>query len=476
MVVQFVRNFLCVVKTLLPPNSSILQQVPFADASKPYSNVTVNEYLIASTQLAAVYFCVRAGYDAIITSLNDIKKYGTLLRALDMLALHPSDLIPADSTGSPEFTLLRHYLQKNLQSAWVGLIVGVCEAVIGVSFTFLAGNSLHQHGPTHPKPLMDALIMMELALVYLLYVMMVKLLKSITQAVRAVMLADRLFTIASSASSNTAAVETSGRQLHDSSGPLTKMDVLLIASEIGYLEDLTGVLGLLQSTGQSAGEGGAGGFELQSVRQASTVAMDDPAGMMTPANFQLLSERLVNDMLYLQCTFAETALSDIMLSATDATAARVISPTVVEAATAVAATPSRPRGGRSRSAMNTRSAAKRQRCRIPADIDIDTDACAHAHAGASPGAGGSRSIGRSRSRGRSPGSRSASRGRARSGSRDRANSRNTSADDARTSNDPGSEFAATTLALSQHVRMCAARSCYQAVFDFMFLALNFIAG
>lgn len=49
---------------------------------------------------------------------------------------------------------------------------------------FLLANSLHLRTPSHPTPLVNALIVMEIGLLYILYVMLQNIMKNMRSALK----------------------------------------------------------------------------------------------------------------------------------------------------------------------------------------------------------------------------------------------------------------------------------------------------
>lgn len=173
--VQFIRNFLCVIKALFPTNTTVTW-IPFPTLSEPFNRVTVMEYSIAITQFAAVYFNVYSGFEDFRCGYHNYYKYKKLLVLVDKYSLtvttsttNTTNSVANNTTTNSALTILRHGLESERLLAERKVISGVWEVIIGICFLFLFANSIHIHGPTHPKPLIDALIWMEIGLVYLLY-------------------------------------------------------------------------------------------------------------------------------------------------------------------------------------------------------------------------------------------------------------------------------------------------------------------
>ena len=164
--VQLLRNSFCVLKSLLP-TSNFFQQPLFTDSSfYPLTVTTAIELPIAFTQFLAVIFNVMCGYTDISDGRHDINRTTSWLDALDRAFLADSCL----SKGA-EYLIIRKGLESDRSKSRTRVVVGIFELIFGFAFLFLVLNSLHIVGPTHPKPLIDALISMEIGLAYILVIM-----------------------------------------------------------------------------------------------------------------------------------------------------------------------------------------------------------------------------------------------------------------------------------------------------------------
>ena len=164
--IQLLRNSFCVLKSLLPA-SSFLQRPYFTDSSfYPLTVTTCIELPIALTQFMAVLFNASSGYTNISDGRSDLSRMTNWLLALDRVFL-------ADSSkfSGAEYLIIKHGLTADRIQSRTRVIVGVFELIFAVAFLFLVLNSLHIVGPTHPKPLIDALISMEIGLAYILVIM-----------------------------------------------------------------------------------------------------------------------------------------------------------------------------------------------------------------------------------------------------------------------------------------------------------------
>lgn len=208
---QLLRNFLCVVKALLPASSFLLRPL-FSLAPAPLNEVNGLEYAIAITQLGAVVFNIVACYTDMIQGYREYLRSCKSLVALDKLSIH------GGTVGSGEYTVLKHALQSDLKVGNVRFWIGVCEFFIGCAFTFLMANSLHLRSPSHPWPLIHAVTVMEMCMIYILWIMWEAVIKQMSKGVKLSELAVRL-------------KQAQGTKL-------STQKVLEIASDCGYLDNL----------------------------------------------------------------------------------------------------------------------------------------------------------------------------------------------------------------------------------------------
>jgi hypothetical protein len=132
------------------------------------------ELMIAVTQFGAVVFCTKGGialiwqnyfrYIALSNHRTVCKKVAFPTKAVD------GKMVASPSIGA-EYIVVEEALEKARRQALLDIFMGFWEIVFGIAFLFLTANSLHLHGPTHPKPLIDALIWMEVGLGYVLVLM-----------------------------------------------------------------------------------------------------------------------------------------------------------------------------------------------------------------------------------------------------------------------------------------------------------------
>eukprot|EP01038_Epipyxis_sp_PR26KG_P005790 gene5790-7988_t len=166
--VQFIRNISCVIKSLLPNDNILLQS--FTTVFKEHSQYTslkeikLIEYIIGITQLLAVVLSVSQGYYDCIVGIRNYSKCRTILPIIDKISI-------MRLSGGCEYTLIHHSVTENINRAYNQSVSGFLNLVIGVAFLFLALNSFHIEVPSHPLPLVNALISMEIALIYFLFQM-----------------------------------------------------------------------------------------------------------------------------------------------------------------------------------------------------------------------------------------------------------------------------------------------------------------
>jgi hypothetical protein len=158
--IALARNGLCVAKTLLPKDNFLVQVVK----DGPLQSVKLIEYWISVTQIAGIFFNISGGYFDIVDGLKDFKQLKGYLAIIDRLSLS------GGTDGSSEYTILRHGVLSDKNSARTKMVVGFCKFNIGTAFIFLLLNTLHLTGPTHPRPLFDALIVVEVSLITILFV------------------------------------------------------------------------------------------------------------------------------------------------------------------------------------------------------------------------------------------------------------------------------------------------------------------
>lgn len=131
--------------------------------------MTILEALIGLTQLAAVYFNIISGVRNFRSSYIKNKKCKQIISGIDKITLlntHRNKLQPET------ICIARSVVENEISSSyWCGIIVGILEVIFGISFFFLFMNSYHLHTSSWPKPVIDALIFMEIGLLYILGIM-----------------------------------------------------------------------------------------------------------------------------------------------------------------------------------------------------------------------------------------------------------------------------------------------------------------
>lgn len=172
---QCVRNFLCVVKSILPVQY-YLQRPVFSYAPHPFNKISTLEGLIAITQFLAVVINIISSYNSMIFGFRQYYRahYGIL--SVDRHS------VSYPSKGSIEHTILRHGLREDMKDGMTKFCVGIAEFVVGCAFIFLMANSLHLHGIDHPIPLMQALISLEMALLYFIKVILTGIISNVSKA------------------------------------------------------------------------------------------------------------------------------------------------------------------------------------------------------------------------------------------------------------------------------------------------------
>lgn len=219
---QFVRNFSCVLKTLLSSDHEV-HKIAFPKATAPFNKVSKIELFIGITQFAAVCFNIMASYFDTIQGFREYRRSGKYLVGLDRLSLSGGGTV-----GSAEYTLLRHSLQEEKTGAITKFWIGICEFFIGCTFMFLVANSLHLHGPTHPKPVMDALIVQEIAVAYILTVMWKSFVTKVISCLKTRSLARKLQALRPQ--------------------QVTPSKILELAADSGYLHNVMEIIAIIDPT------------------------------------------------------------------------------------------------------------------------------------------------------------------------------------------------------------------------------------
>eukprot|EP01039_Chlorochromonas_danica_P011442 gene11442-12794_t len=219
--IAFIRNFACVLNSLLPADNT-LRHLALPKAPAPLNEVSIIELIIAVTQFAAVGFNLVASYVDSIHGYREYQRSHRLLVGLDRLS------VTGGPSGSVEYTVLRHRIQCDQFNGSMRFFVGLGEFFIGCAYLFLMANSLHLRGPTHPTPLINALIVMEIALAYILLTMWRAFLSKIVLSLKARHLAIKL------------------QQLPV--GQVNPQKVVELAADSGYLDNLMDICPILDPT------------------------------------------------------------------------------------------------------------------------------------------------------------------------------------------------------------------------------------
>ena len=113
-------------------------------------------------------FNILSGYNKLDENYPKLASYQKWLHALDRWFITNQTTVTA---LAPAYCAVKQGITSDLAVARTNVIIGFFEIIFGIAFLFLVMNSLHIVGPTHPKPLIDALIWMEIGLAYILVLM-----------------------------------------------------------------------------------------------------------------------------------------------------------------------------------------------------------------------------------------------------------------------------------------------------------------
>ena len=176
-IIQFFRNFFCIVKALVPSDST-WHQKPLINYDNIHlynsviqntlKNTTYLEYIIAPLQFLAVIFNFSNSINDITYFINNYGKYEVYLSILDRYSY---------TKQSSYITILRQQLLNEKKKVNTSLLTCILSIIIGIGFFILTCNSLHIEFPGHPKPVYDALIGQELCLLYYLYIMIIQIIQ-----------------------------------------------------------------------------------------------------------------------------------------------------------------------------------------------------------------------------------------------------------------------------------------------------------
>ena len=184
---QLIRNLLCVIKSLLflyHPHAWIIttcifpciistfnkesNQLSLFIYGHPLHLVTIVEFLICITQFLATIFCISDGFHSMKSFVVEYTIHRKLLS--DLQRYNWSSNVTFQITG-----ILRQYYRTQMNKSIIKGITSICLIVIGMSFVVLGCNNLHIHGAHHPRLVIEALILMEISLLFFLYLMLTSL-------------------------------------------------------------------------------------------------------------------------------------------------------------------------------------------------------------------------------------------------------------------------------------------------------------
>lgn len=184
--VALFRNFFCVCKSLIPASSFLQQPLNINEIiSKP----SALEAIVGILQLYAVFANIISGITKLRSGLSDT--YHFLL-----VGRKTMNAVKEETEFKDEDKLFKSIYSEDIgefiSSIRIKVISGICEITIGISFFFLFSNSYHYYFQGHPKPVIDALIFMEIALLYFLYLMLKSFVKVYRDINRCITLANLL--------------------------------------------------------------------------------------------------------------------------------------------------------------------------------------------------------------------------------------------------------------------------------------------
>lgn len=168
--IQLFRNGFCVLRALAPRESALFK-VHFPQSAYPLSAI---DYAVVATQIPPVYYFGKGALSSLSSSFRNSDKYRNLLMELDQV--HFEDFETQDGVGPETVTaVLRHGLTSELAQSKRQMKVGVSQGLIAVAFLFLSLNTMQIRFPSHPSPVVNAVISMLTGLSYLLYTMVLSL-------------------------------------------------------------------------------------------------------------------------------------------------------------------------------------------------------------------------------------------------------------------------------------------------------------
>lgn len=303
--VQFFRNLICVLKTVLPPELSLFASI-LPGAQFPFSKISILDFFLGATQLGGAYFCFKGSSSSISKSLRDWRRTCNLLASLDKLLLRHAKHSSGDKKPfTIEPVILRQGLvrSKNAAEGIVATNFGVIA--VGVVFTvcslsswrILEYLSLHPQVRFHyPEITIHALVVLELSLFYLLYPMFNGFREKINGALRGFRFAEQVAfeednkaTLAARMNKKDASGEKVKLSMEEirSKVKLNTMELLLAASEVGYNDESMMMDSLTLSLQQP--------LQLSSMNNFNTSS--------NKAERKLMEQMLEKDLSYLQTVF-----------------------------------------------------------------------------------------------------------------------------------------------------------------------------
>jgi len=183
--VQLVRNAMCCIKDLNLYSDSVLydplEMGKYYSFPSPHLNKTTPlEFLISLSQLYACLSCIYQGYHSIKSlGVNKLRRITRVFPMRMKMCQEEASKAKKAKVKTSEGDALHHQivlqsLLKESDNALRSVLVGICLMLIGISFFWLFGNSLHitDAGWIGGVPaLIHALSVMEIALVPLLFYM-----------------------------------------------------------------------------------------------------------------------------------------------------------------------------------------------------------------------------------------------------------------------------------------------------------------
>lgn len=170
-IIALVRNTACVLKDLLSANHILMKPigklaiVGFAPASVPLPPVSILESIIAPLQFAAVVY----NFSAVPYALSECCSLPLLAQAPSYAQWAQAIAVKSNKSSGIAVEIAKNTLAADVTSAKRMPIVMLCKLILGVTFAILTLLSLHV--PHLLTSLNWILLLLELALLYLLYLM-----------------------------------------------------------------------------------------------------------------------------------------------------------------------------------------------------------------------------------------------------------------------------------------------------------------